>query len=65
MSRDRLVCAHCTGPVDEGRCSVCRASREQLQRGGLFGFDVPQPLALAALVLLLAFFMIIVQHAVG
>ncbi|MCW2668265.1 MAG: hypothetical protein JWO27_162 [Frankiales bacterium] len=30
MSYD-LVCANCSGLVELGRCSVCRASREQLR----------------------------------
>lgn len=29
MSCDHLVCANCAGPVAEGRCPVCRYSREQ------------------------------------
>jgi hypothetical protein len=33
MRRDDLVCANCAGPVSEGRCSVCRASRDQYGRG--------------------------------
>ncbi|WP_280891459.1 hypothetical protein [Streptomyces sp. LBL] len=32
MTYDRLVCANCAGPVSEGRCRVCRASRERLQQ---------------------------------
>lgn len=30
MTYDRLVCANCAAPVAEGRCPVCRASRERL-----------------------------------
>ncbi|MFJ3585351.1 hypothetical protein ACIPPS_24430 [Streptomyces sp. NPDC090127] len=30
MTYDRLVCANCAAPVAEGRCRVCRASRERL-----------------------------------
>ena len=30
MSYD-LVCANCSGLVELGRCSVCRASRERLR----------------------------------
>jgi hypothetical protein len=37
MTRDWLVCANCAGPVSEGRCPVCRASRERLRREGGFG----------------------------
>lgn len=38
MTYDRLVCANCAAPVSEGRCPVCRASRERLQQqaGGIF-----------------------------
>lgn len=36
MTCDRLVCANCAGPVAEGRCHVCRASRARMhQQGGL------------------------------
>lgn len=31
MTCEHLVCANCAGPVSEGRCSVCRASRERLR----------------------------------
>ena len=30
MSCENLVCAHCSGLVEQGRCSVCRAAREHL-----------------------------------
>jgi len=30
MSCEHLICAQCAGPVAEGRCSTCRAAREQL-----------------------------------
>ncbi len=32
MTYDRLVCANCAAPVNEGRCPVCRANRERLQQ---------------------------------
>ncbi|MEO3840046.1 MULTISPECIES: hypothetical protein [unclassified Streptomyces] len=32
MTRDWLVCASCAGPVSEGRCPVCRASRERMRQ---------------------------------
>ncbi|MBQ0987548.1 hypothetical protein KBZ10_24110 [Streptomyces sp. F63] len=49
MTCDRLVCANCAGPVCEGRCAVCRASRERLQHqnGPLASLS---PAALIALV---------------
>ena len=30
MSCEHLICAHCAGPVVEGRCPACRASRDQM-----------------------------------
>ncbi|MCX5140603.1 MULTISPECIES: hypothetical protein [unclassified Streptomyces] len=32
MTYDRLVCANCAAPVNEGRCPVCRASRARLEQ---------------------------------
>ncbi len=32
MTYDRLVCANCAAPVNEGRCPVCRANRQRLQQ---------------------------------
>ncbi|MEV0370670.1 hypothetical protein AB0I10_12695 [Streptomyces sp. NPDC050636] len=53
MTYDRLVCANCAAPVSEGRCPVCRASREQLQHqaGGIFA--QLNPVALVALLIVL------------
>ncbi|KNE79903.1 MULTISPECIES: hypothetical protein [Streptomyces] len=54
MTCDRLVCANCAGPVNEGRCAVCRASRERLQhQNGLFAGLSPAAL-IALLVTLVA-----------
>ncbi|MFD8545821.1 hypothetical protein [Streptomyces sp. NPDC059649] len=55
MTYDRLVCANCAAPVSEGRCPVCRASRERLQQqaGGVFAQLSPAMLV-ALTVLLLA-----------
>ncbi|MEU7166999.1 hypothetical protein AB0A70_20540 [Streptomyces morookaense] len=51
MTCDRLVCANCAAPVSEGRCPVCRASRERLQQQeGVLGALTPA----ALLVLLVA-----------
>ena len=30
MCCEHLICANCSGPVSEGRCNVCRGSRQQL-----------------------------------
>ncbi len=51
MSADDLLCAACSGIVEQGRCPTCRASREYLRRTTP---SLPAgPLLLAALVLLL------------
>lgn len=53
MTCDRLVCANCAGPVNEGRCPVCRAHRErENQQNGPFA--ALSPAALVALLLALA-----------
>ncbi|MFF8955724.1 hypothetical protein [Streptomyces sp. NPDC014894] len=55
MTYDRLVCANCAAPVTEGRCPVCRASRERLQQqqeGGPFGGLNPALLMLLLAVLI-------------
>ncbi|MFD1831849.1 MULTISPECIES: hypothetical protein [Streptomyces] len=54
MTCDRLVCANCAGPVNEGRCSVCRAHRERMhQESGPFSLASLPPAALAALLITL------------
>ncbi|MCQ8834234.1 hypothetical protein [Streptomyces malaysiensis] len=53
MTYDRLVCANCASPVSEGRCPVCRASRERMQQEGIFGGLTPAAL-IALLVALIA-----------
>jgi hypothetical protein len=52
MSCEHLICAHCAGPVVEGRCPVCRAARAEVHHHGPTGFS-PQLLIAIALVLLL------------
>ncbi|MFD7667568.1 hypothetical protein [Streptomyces sp. NPDC059788] len=61
MTYDRLVCANCAAPVNEGRCPVCRASRERLQETGLFGQLTPA--ALVALLLALIALAVLVHQA--
>ena len=58
MSCEHLICAHCAGPVVEGRCPVCRAARAHVHHGSA-GIS-PQLLIIAALVLLLG--LLIVAH---
>jgi hypothetical protein len=60
MTADRLVCANCARPVDEGRCAVCRANRERLGRG-LFG--ALSPAALGVLAVLLVALTMVLRHA--
>jgi hypothetical protein len=51
MSCEHLICAHCAGPVVEGRCPVCRAARAEVHRHG--SALSPQLLLAAALLLVL------------
>ncbi|WP_436786819.1 hypothetical protein [Yinghuangia sp. YIM S10712] len=53
MTWEHLVCANCAGPVSEGRCRVCRASRERMHREGL-QISPALLVALAALVVVAA-----------
>jgi hypothetical protein len=64
MTCDRLVCANCAGPVNEGRCAVCRASRERLhQQGGLQGLLAGlTPGMLIALLAVLALVALVLHH---
>ena len=64
MTCDRLVCANCSGPVAEGRCPVCKASREHLhQQGGLQGLLANlTPATLIALLAVLITLAVILQH---
>ncbi|MHB1593748.1 MAG: hypothetical protein ACYCO9_02870 [Streptosporangiaceae bacterium] len=58
MSCEHLICAHCSGPVSEGRCPVCRAARSDLHHGN-HGLSIPYALA----ILLLAIAVILaIQH---
>jgi hypothetical protein len=51
---DQLICARCTGPVSEGRCSSCRAARAELHGASRHATDWIL-LALIALALTVAF----------
>jgi hypothetical protein len=61
MTYDRLVCANCAGPVSEGRCPVCRASRERLQQEN--PWSALTPAALIALLVALLAVVLVVEHA--
>jgi hypothetical protein len=62
MTLDRLVCANCAGPVAEGRCPTCRASRQRMldQQGPL---GTVSPAALIALLVALIACALIARHA--
>ncbi|MFS8202662.1 hypothetical protein ACLVWQ_28745 [Streptomyces sp. CWNU-52B] len=60
MTYDRLVCANCAAPVNEGRCPVCRASRQRLQHEGPFGGL--NPMALIALLAVLIAAVALLAH---
>ncbi|MEU6453776.1 hypothetical protein [Streptomyces sp. NPDC047065] len=60
MTYDRLVCANCAAPVNEGRCPVCRASRERMQHEGpLAGLN---PMTLIALLAVLIAAVALLAH---
>ncbi len=56
MSCEHLICAHCAGPVVEGRCPVCRESRQHVhhQRSGATPQVVIAAILVLSLLLLLA-----------
>ena len=60
MTYDRLVCANCAAPVNEGRCPVCRANRERLQQENPWGNL--NPMALIALLAVLIVALALVAH---
>ncbi|MFJ6700796.1 hypothetical protein ACIQM4_32775 [Streptomyces sp. NPDC091272] len=61
MTYDRLVCASCAGPVAEGRCPTCRASRQRLEQQQN-PFSQLSPASLVALLLILVAAMALVAH---
>ncbi|KRV47684.1 hypothetical protein AQ490_04655 [Wenjunlia vitaminophila] len=65
MTCDRLVCANCSSPVSEGRCTVCRANRERLhQQGGLQGLlSGLTPMGLLVLLGALIAVALVLRHA--
>jgi hypothetical protein len=54
MSCEHLICAQCAGPVVEGRCPACRASRDHVhQHSGA------SPQVIVAAILALAFVLLL------
>ncbi|MFV5996694.1 hypothetical protein ACNPQM_30915 [Streptomyces sp. NPDC056231] len=63
MTYDRLVCANCAAPVNEGRCPVCRASRARLQQDqGQGAFAGLSPAMLVALLVVLVGALALLAH---
>ncbi|MET7644937.1 hypothetical protein ABZ434_11330 [Streptomyces sp. NPDC005761] len=63
MTYDRLVCANCAAPVNEGRCPVCRASRARLQQEQEQGaFAGLSPAMLVALMVVLLAALALLAH---
>ncbi|MGH8836785.1 MAG: hypothetical protein ACRDWG_17575 [Actinomycetes bacterium] len=65
MSCEHLVCANCSGPVSEARCSVCRAGRAEVHGplGHLTSYYVTMAGAVALLLLLLV--LLVSGRAIG
>ena len=53
MSCEHLICAQCAGPVVEGRCPACRASRDHVHHSGT------NPQLIIAAILALAFVLLL------
>ncbi|MEW2488850.1 hypothetical protein OH809_26745 [Streptomyces sp. NBC_00873] len=62
MTYDRLVCANCAAPVNEGRCPVCRASRARLQQQDQGPFAGLSPAMLVALLVVLVGALALLAH---
>jgi hypothetical protein len=58
MSCEHLICANCAGPVAEGRCAACRASRQHVhhQHSGA------SPQLIIAAVLALSLLLLLAMH---
>jgi hypothetical protein len=57
MSCEHLICAQCAGPVVEGRCPACRASRQHVHHR----FNATPQMVIAA-ILLLTLLMLLALH---
>jgi hypothetical protein len=54
MSCEHLICAQCAGPVVEGRCAACQASRAQLHHRPGLSLPIVAALILTLLLITLA-----------
>ncbi|TDD10230.1 hypothetical protein E1292_08025 [Nonomuraea deserti] len=62
MSCEHLVCAQCAHPVIEGRCPLCRASRERMHQHGFAGLS---PAVVVVLLVVLLFVSLVLNHLFG
>ena len=61
MSCEHLICAHCAGPVVEGRCPACRAARQHVHHQHFSA----TPQLIAAALLALTVVLLLVMHVHG
>ena len=59
MSCEHLICAQCSGPVAEARCTVCRAAKSDLHHHHAYGVSIPYAVALLLLALAV---LLAIQH---
>ena len=57
MSCEHLICAQCAGPVVEGRCPACRASRDHVHR-----HSGASPQLIIAAILVLSVLLLLAMH---
>jgi hypothetical protein len=57
MSCEHLICAQCAGPVVEGRCQACRATRQHIHQH----FSV-SPQVIIAAILVLTVLLLLATH---
>ncbi|MEO3812950.1 hypothetical protein ABGB17_28440 [Sphaerisporangium sp. B11E5] len=62
MSCEHLICAQCAFPVVEGRCPVCRESRDRLHHHGFGGLS---PMVIAVVLIVLLAFTLTIRHVYG
>jgi hypothetical protein len=57
MSCEHLICAQCAGPVVEGRCPACRASRDHVHH-----HSSASPQLIIAAILVLSVLLLLAMH---
>jgi len=57
MSCEHLICAQCAGPVVEGRCPACRASRDHVHH-----HSGASPQLIIAVILVLSVLLLLAMH---